>query len=91
MPVLTPGKTVRGTAPTLLVENPFEAGDYVFRLEVVGQSAQVSPPVNLTVRVFKPLVVRPVVTPVAATTIVKPTPVASPTVATPIKPIKPIR
>ena len=55
MPILAPGQTVRQKEPTLLVENPLEAGAWRFTLTVVGEFRDESPPTELIVNVVRPI------------------------------------
>ena len=51
MPVLVPGKAVRSRTPTMLVENPLEAGRWRFRLTVLDDDRNESGPAELIVTV----------------------------------------
>jgi hypothetical protein len=54
MVTLAPGKTLRATQPTLVVDNAFDPGRHLFRLTVVDDSGNESAPFDLIVSVEKP-------------------------------------
>ena len=57
MPVLEPRRTVRSSEPTLLVENAFAPGSYLFQLVCMDDAGNLSDPTELTVTV-RPRVIR---------------------------------
>jgi hypothetical protein len=91
MPILAPGQVLRSRAPTLLVENRLEAGDWRFRLTVVDDSGNESAPTDLVVRVAAPTPTRP--DPVRPTDPLRPIDprIVRPQPDRPIRPIRPLR
>jgi hypothetical protein len=59
MPILASGKPHRTSAPTVLVENPLDPGDYRFQLVCADDAGNLSAPAQITVTVTSPTRVDP--------------------------------